>query len=92
MRDENGENIGRFDDDGVVRDQYGERKAEIRDGVIRDENGERKMEVRDGVVRDADGNRLGEIIDGVVRDENGERLGEAQGLSDEEAAYKFFYK
>jgi hypothetical protein len=50
------------------------------------------MEVRDGVVRDADGNRLGEIIDGVVRDENGERLGEAQGLSDEEAAYKFFYK
>ena len=45
----------------------------------------------DGTVRNADGDRLGEIVDGVVRDAEGNRIGEAEGLSNGEAAYQYFY-
>ena len=92
MRNQYGDIEGKFSDGGTIRDEYGERMGQICGSVIRDANGERELEVTNGVVRDANGNRLGEISNGVVKDYYGYEIGRAEGLSDEQAAYKYFFK
>ena len=89
---ERGEKKGKFGHFGSVEDENGFQKADIRDNCINDNYGNKKLEYSNGEVRDADGNKLGEIRNGTAYDADGNEIGDCNGLSDGEAAYKYFYK
>ena len=68
--------VGNIEKDGEIKDQYGWKKGEVDS---------------DGEAKDANGNVVGTIgRDGEVRDCNGNRIGDANGMSNEQAAYLFF--
>ena len=95
IRDENNREVGRFEDDGVIRDENNREVGRFDDdGVFRDEyNREQGRVEDDGVVRDEYNREIGRIdSDGVVRDSCNNEIGRAEGVSNEEAAYMYFFK
>ena len=95
IRDENNREVGRFEDDGVIRDENNREVGRFDDdGVYRDENNREPGRVEDdGVVRDENNREIGRIdSDGVVRDSCNNEIGRAEGISNEEAAYMYFFK
>jgi hypothetical protein len=94
IRDENYHNIGRFDSDGIIRNDSNKEVARYDDnGVFRNDEGEIGNVNDNGLVRDDSGNVLGHISeDGDVKDEDGNLIGNAEGMSNEEAAYMYFFR
>ena len=93
IRDNSFNQIGRFDSGGIIRDESYNEVARFDDnGVFRDEDGEIGRVNDDGVVHDNSGNQLGHISDdGDVKDNEGNIIGHAEGMTDEEAAYMYFF-
>jgi hypothetical protein len=93
IRDENYNEVGRFDN-GIIRDDSFQEVARYDDnGVFRNDDGEIGNVNSDGLVKDDSGNVLGHISDdGDVKDDEGNIIGNAEGMTNEEAAYMYFFK
>ena len=81
MADEYGNQLGRVDNDGVIRDEHGYQRGNFdNDGVIRDEHGYQRGNIdSDGVIRDEHGYQSGNVeSDGTVRDEHGYQIGKIE--------------
>jgi len=94
IRDDCNREIGRFESDGIIRDECNREIGRIEsDGVFRDEcNRELGRIESDGIVRDECNRELGRIDDdGVVRDANNNEIGRADSISNEQAAYMYFF-
>ena len=94
IRDASYNEVGRFCDDGIIRDNSYQEVARVDDnGIFRNEDGEIGNVNSDGLVKDDSGNILGHISDdGDVKDDEGNIIGNAEGMTNEEAAYMYFFK
>ena len=92
---EEGTIVGQFCEDGIVKNEDGEKCAEINNnGVIKNANGEKMGEIdNNGIVKDIEGKKIGEIDSNIIiKDENGNKIGDAAGITKNQAAYLYFFK
>ena len=46
-----------------------------------------------GIIKDVEGQKIGEVDANMnVKDENGNKIGEAKGITQQQAAYIYFFK
>ena len=86
---------GKFEKDGIVRNGDKEKVAEIdKNGVFKNQNGDKMGEIDSkGIIKDVEGQKIGEVDANMnVKDENGNKIGEAKGITQQQAAYIYFFK
>ena len=93
MKNRDGLEIGRFVNGGDIQDRSGLQVARIVNGRIENRDGLEMGRVENGVVKNRDGLEVGRIeSDGTVKNRDGIEIGNAGGMSDEQAAYLYFFK
>ena len=93
IQNRDGLEIGRFVNGGDIQDRSGLQVARIVNGRIENRDGLEMGRVENGVVKNRDGLEVGRIeSDGTVKNRDGIEIGNAGGMSDEQAAYLYFFK